>query len=276
MDIELYKYTEQYTPSYNPNLPIHIFPPQEVYILVNPLVFKNLDCPLAEYYVSNYGHVYSGYSNRNLSAALNRDGYYSVALHDKNGNMHTMRVHRIVMMSFCYYPGCEEMFVNHIDGNKTNNMLWNLEWCDRLYNVRHAMATGLFVPKGHSRTISDTQAEEVAQLLSLGTIKINDIAKMTGVSASIVQNISNGAKGYKALHDKYNIPKRNSLTFSDEEVESICQYISTHQKERGSDPRIYMNKVFNALGISYSEKKLDAAIRILYKKSYRNISDKYF
>ena len=111
---------------YNPNEPIHIFPVQEVYSTINPLVFNDLETDLANYYVSNYGNIFSCYSGRKLSPATN-DGYKIVALHDKSGKQHTMRIHRIVMMSFCYFPGCEKLFVNHINGDKGDNRIWNLE-----------------------------------------------------------------------------------------------------------------------------------------------------
>ena len=53
------------------------------------------------------------------------------------GKQHLYRVHRLVAMEFVPNPnGYGE--VNHIDGNKLNNAVSNLEWCDRSANMRHS------------------------------------------------------------------------------------------------------------------------------------------
>ncbi len=57
------------------------------------------------------------------------------------GSRETVRVHRLVMESFVGKPYKE--MVNHIDGNKSNNNVENLEWATRSENELHAYATGL-------------------------------------------------------------------------------------------------------------------------------------
>ena len=59
------------------------------------------------------------------------------------GKRHSILVHRAVMMAFEWE---KDLVVNHIDGNKLNNVLENLEYCTQQENARHALDTWLKVP----------------------------------------------------------------------------------------------------------------------------------
>ena len=52
-------------------------------------------------------------------------------------------VHRLVMKAFKPCDEMDDLQVNHIDGNKLNNRLNNLEWSTALENIRHSFQTGL-------------------------------------------------------------------------------------------------------------------------------------
>lgn len=91
-----------------------------------------------DYEVSNLGRVRKKYTRKILAQSFNqRGGYLRVYM---DGQKHY--VHRIVLSSFSDISG-EGLEVNHIDGNKENNCLWNLEWCTRQENMSHAVKTGL-------------------------------------------------------------------------------------------------------------------------------------
>ena len=50
-----------------------------------------------------------------------------------------MKVARLIMLHFHFVPGCEYLEVDHLDGNKDNNCLWNLEWVSPRTNTHRAI-----------------------------------------------------------------------------------------------------------------------------------------
>lgn len=64
-------------------------------------------------------------------------GYHQISIGFTFGRK-VCKVHRLVALSFCEVPSnYEELQVNHIDGNKDNNVYTNLEWCTAKENQRH-------------------------------------------------------------------------------------------------------------------------------------------
>lgn len=76
-----------------------------------------------------------------LHGHKNSKGYIQIALY-KNNKRHILLIHRLVAEAFIPNPNKLPQ-VNHKDGNKENNVLENLEWCDNSYNQTHAWAIGL-------------------------------------------------------------------------------------------------------------------------------------
>lgn len=74
-------------------------------------------------------------------AFINRGGYPQVRI-GPTGHQKTVCVHRLVAIAFIPNPLGRDT-VNHIDGDKTNNNVNNLEWCTRSENLLHAVRTGL-------------------------------------------------------------------------------------------------------------------------------------
>jgi hypothetical protein len=70
------------------------------------------------------------------------NNYYIVTLVDNSGSRRNRPVHRLMCETFL--PNLEnKAHVNHIDGNKLNNCLTNLEWATEQENSQHAVDTGL-------------------------------------------------------------------------------------------------------------------------------------
>ena len=106
------------------------------------------------YMVSNHGNLkakpkqvnYSDgrsykFEEKPIKCCENTNGYYYACLH-KNGTVKNVRIHRLVADAFL--PKVEgKPCINHIDGNKRNNNVANLEWCTQKENVHHAISKGL-------------------------------------------------------------------------------------------------------------------------------------
>ena len=106
------------------------------------------------YQVSNLGNVRKPkkiIQNKNGSYSIKNSievrqvedsyGYLRVTL-TKNGKSKQAKVHRLVSEAFIPNPDNKE-HINHIDGDKWNNNMLNLEWCTSKENTQHAYASGL-------------------------------------------------------------------------------------------------------------------------------------
>lgn len=100
------------------------------------------------YEVSSGGRVRNTKTGRVLRPSLNTGGYQHVGL-PTNGKPKSHYIHRLVASAFIPNPE-NKRTVNHIDGDKTNNRVDNLEWCDDGENQKHAYRTGLKHPSGGS------------------------------------------------------------------------------------------------------------------------------
>ena len=107
------------------------------------------DCPGYEglYWVSNNGRIKTqNWKNTGRESILRpitcRKGYLNVGL-QKDGKLKSHKLHRLIALAFV--PKIEgKDQVNHIDGDKQNNHISNLEWVTPKENTRHAIDHGLF------------------------------------------------------------------------------------------------------------------------------------
>lgn len=93
------------------------------------------------YEVSNLGTVRNRATGNVLRPGKTNMGYQKVCL-CKEGQRKTLTIHRLVATAFLPNPE-NKREVNHIDGDKTNNRVSNLEWSTRSENVSHAFRNGL-------------------------------------------------------------------------------------------------------------------------------------
>lgn len=78
-----------------------------------------------------------------LEQGISEKGYYYVRLMGKDGKQHKRYINNLMGKAFLPNPE-NKTDVNHIDGNKANNVLSNLEWTTHAENMQHAIRTGLW------------------------------------------------------------------------------------------------------------------------------------
>ena len=94
-----------------------------------------------KYSIDTDGNVYSNITNRFLKPLNRSNGYHFVNIQGK-----CISVHRLVALNYLDKPLEGQNQVNHIDGNKKNNCVSNLEWVTQSENGKHSFKTGLQKP----------------------------------------------------------------------------------------------------------------------------------
>ena len=123
------------------------------------------------YLVSNYGEIYSTFTNRNLSPYQDKDGHLRVTLRTIDGKMVHFSIHRLVAHEFLEPdPRPDATIINHKNGTPYYNYYKNLEYCTDLENKEHAKQTGLMV-KGegcHTNRFSEEFVRSICSMFEIG------------------------------------------------------------------------------------------------------------
>lgn len=154
------------------------------------------------YQVSDKGRVKSldrvdclGHARKGiiLKQRVTKWGYMRTMLY-KNGVSKQESIHRLVGKAFI--PNIENKEqINHIDGVKTNNSVFNLEWCSLSENRKHAYRTGLQHPQigeanGFSK-LKEWQVREIREIYKRGGYTKRELGRKYGVCAANVGMIIN-------------------------------------------------------------------------------------
>ncbi|CAG8628425.1 3987_t:CDS:1 [Diversispora eburnea] len=103
-------------------------------------------------------------------------------------------VHRLVVLAFCPKEQSKD-YVNHINGNPTNNKASNLEWCTQKENMQHAVRLELW--NGYKHTVKQISDNGVTQeFLSLKETECATGIKSQNIGA-VCRNIVSQAGGYR-------------------------------------------------------------------------------
>lgn len=149
------------------------------------------------YLVYEDGRIYSKRTKHFLTPKKNHDGYNRVQIW-KNNKCRFVSWHRVIAETFIPNPN-NLPYVNHKDGNKTNNCVSNLEWCTQKDNIKHAWENGLSTHANHSKLGKIAQYDPAGNLIAVYSC-IGEAAKITGISYySIRANAKNNHNSKKYI-----------------------------------------------------------------------------
>ena len=191
------------------------------------------------YQVSDCGRIRSNLRSKNKEnykemKLQNKDGYKIIQLN--NANSKTMfRVHRLVAEAFIEKIEGKDI-INHIDGNKSNNLVSNLEWCTSSENNKHAFDTKL---RENKKTYTTEDEIEIVRLKKEG-FKIKEIKEfLSHVAMIAIQRI---CRKHNLINEKKNTSKysiiekrfiKKTLLESKEPLSTLCPKINIEKKLAG-------------------------------------------
>jgi hypothetical protein len=164
------------------------------------------------YTISTEGSVTMTVSNVTKKLWVGANGYLHVDL-SSNGFTKKVSLHRLLAKHFLPNSG-NKRTVNHIDGNKLNNSLCNLEWSTDSENLKHAYDTGL---RSCQATYTNCQLEDILTNMYLKGITLVDISFYVGLKCSALSVSLRKAAARLGLTEEYksssadNIKARHKL-----------------------------------------------------------------
>lgn len=144
------------------------------------------------YTVSNYGNIKSFVSKKNgyiMKSSYDKDGYKRIALCLEDGGRIYRRVHQLVAKAFIPNPNNYTM-INHINGNREDNRVENLEWCDNSRNQFHSYRENhrVWNREPHRKDMTMIKATNIITQEYILFDSVNECARYYGVSDSAIFN----------------------------------------------------------------------------------------
>lgn len=165
-------------------------------------IWKDIENYEGSYLVSNCGRIKSlknGETRKDkiLKFIKNKCGYLYVNLY-KNNKYKSKTIHRLVAQAFI--PNLNNLpQINHIDGNKENNNISNLEWCTRSENIKHAYKNGLHkINKHNERKVKQIDVENGIILNVFDSVR--QIEKILGFSSTNISKCCRKEKNHNTAY----------------------------------------------------------------------------
>jgi predicted XRE-type DNA-binding protein len=146
-------------------------------------------------YLKEYIHlldvdIENGLILNRTNTRINKKGYKAIKL-----NSREFRIHQVIVVAAGFNP--TGLTVNHIDGDKLNNRIDNLEVVSNAINMKHAFTSGLYDNRDYrgenhpSNKLRDIDIIEIKKLLKT-KMHQGEIAKLFNVSQSTISRIKLG------------------------------------------------------------------------------------
>ena len=162
------------------------------------MIWREIPSLEGRYEASENGDIRHVTNHKPRRARRNKYGYLQMnfSLNDGTGKAKTILVHKLIAETFIENPN-NLPYINHKDGDKTNNHVDNLEWCTASENIKHAFDTGLAVnPKGDKSPLArftNEQVREIRYMYGKG-VSETSLAILLGVSQSTIGRIVRGER----------------------------------------------------------------------------------
>lgn len=148
---------------------------------------------IPNYYASNLGNLKSVFNNKEhilhpypKKCRSEKNTYMYIRIRRKN-----YRVHRLILAAFT--GEMRDLDVNHLDGNKLNNRLDNLEWCTKKENMIHALKNNLLTFKDDYLPISAYRPVPIKDLTTNKNYSsITEASRDLSIGASSISGVVNG------------------------------------------------------------------------------------
>lgn len=166
------------------------------------------------YRATSDGNIWSDISKSWMQQHLHYCGYVFVLLKVGHRKYRIRYVHRLVALAHIQNPD-NKPHVNHLDGDKLNNIALNLEWCTADENSKHAAKNGLI----RQKVLTEEQVHRICEMLESG-IPQSAVCKILNIRQRLISDI-NGHRKWKRISNHYNLPLPGTH-------EQVRKYIDEH------------------------------------------------
>lgn len=141
------------------------------------------------YAITKTGEIWNLRKHKWMAKRLNPQGYWRINL-SQNGHTKTFTIHRLVAKTFIPNPG-NMPIVNHLDGNKLNNSIENLEWTTSRGDILHSWKIGLCKIRNGSPILKQSQVYLIRELYKTGLYTFKELAHKFNTSSCTIHDTIN-------------------------------------------------------------------------------------